>query len=307
MNLLTMQQEVPPEHHWQHVLLQLQPTERQVLQLAAGHVLFKRLCTADKKAQRALADTVSAANSCSLLVLAALSSAANTRSASNGDGNSSCSDAAHASGEQGGAAAQSVPPAEQEPAAAASEEVEPAAGASGAQEPAAASSGLEDAAAASSGKQGVAVAAGEEMEAATAESDAAPTHTPGTQSADPVSSMESLLRRLTHTSGLMHMLMLNTLTREQIARLVVVSSPFAPRPAPIMEAAHHLVQQGRDWQQSMWAKGEELQLFGSWLVAAPRPGTQEHSDARTQLLRRQVQEWWSMAPGRLEEHGCAIS
>jgi hypothetical protein len=98
----------------------------------------------------------------------------------------------------------------------------------------------------------------------------------------------------------MHMLMLNTLTREQIARMVVVSSPFAPRPAPIMEAAHLLVQQGHDWQQSMWmeAAGDEPQLLGAWLAAAPRPGTQEHSDERTQLLRQQVHDWWSMAPGR---------
>lgn len=327
LNLLTMQQEAPPQHHWQHVLLQLQPTEQQLLQLAAGHVLFKRLCTADQKAQRAAAHAVSAANSCSLLVLTALSSAANNSSTCSGSSSgdhSSCSDAAHASADKGAPVAASVLPMEHEVAAPANGSMETAAAASAGMEVAAAASGVSGSTPCESGEQGPAAAsdeaaagaggeqqgaaagtsegleavAAEPQAAAAAASDAA--HTPGTQPADPVSSLESLLRRLTHTSGLMHMLMLNTLTREQIARMVVVSSPFAPRPAPIMEAAHLLVQQGHDWQQSMWmeAAGDEPQLLGAWLAAAPRPGTQEHSDERTQLLRQQVHDWWSMAPGR---------
>lgn len=240
MNLLTMQQEAPPEHHWQHVLLQLQPTEQQLLQLSAGHVLFRRLCTGDQQAQRAAADAVSTANSCSLLVLTALSSAPSSSSTSS--------------------------------------------------EPTSSSSSGPD-----SNMEGLGSLCDVEQAGAVTEAASADAQPASAQPSDPVISMETVLRRLTHTSGLLHMLMINTLTREQIARLVVVSSPFAPRSAPLMEAAHLLVQQSLELRQQLWSGqvSEPPQLLNAWLATAPRPETQAHSDRRTQLLQVQVQDWWS--------------
>lgn len=61
--------------------------------------------------------------------------------------------------------------------------------------------------------------------------------------------MDQLLRTLNHAFVMVQALMLNTLTRRQIAQLVVSSFPYVPRPAPLMEAAHELLTQRQRQQQ----------------------------------------------------------
>jgi hypothetical protein len=73
-NHITVQQEAPPPGHWQRVLLQLQPTQPQLLHLAAGFHEFARMRKAQQAAQLALSAQITCSNSCSLQVLAAANS-----------------------------------------------------------------------------------------------------------------------------------------------------------------------------------------------------------------------------------------
>lgn len=125
--------------------------------------------------------------------------------------------------------------------------------------------------------------------------------------------MDQLLRTLNHAFVMVQALMLNTLTRRQIAVLVVSSFPYVPRPAPLMEAAHELLTQRQQQvqQQALAAAtgspgckdaardvGGLFSMPATPAAAAAAGGAiaddevSTHTARRLELLEQQVQRWW---------------
>lgn len=100
--------------------------------------------------------------------------------------------------------------------------------------------------------------------AAAAMGDAGPAGADADDAGDAAANPEGLLTRLLVTvnqSSCMPFLFLhNTLTRKQIARMLVASYPFVPRPGPLMEAAsQHLAQLKPDSVSAVTEAADDMQ------------------------------------------------
>lgn len=211
LNHITMQEEAPPQDHWQHVLQQLQLSRPQLLKLAACYQEFTR----QRKAQRAMhADVTKAVacnSSCSLQLAAAcaeLVGAPSTDISTCPAASGGCN-----AGEAAGLEHPSI------------------GGDAGSPEPASLSAVLADG----------------EQQAITAP--------------DPSLLMTRLLVMVNHSLSMPYLVLHNTLSRQQIARMLVASYPFVPRPGPIMEAASQFLttQQLRSGTPGVDEAGEEGQ------------------------------------------------
>jgi hypothetical protein len=187
LNHITMQEEAPPQDHWQHVLQQLQLSRPQLLKLTACYQEFTRQRKALQALHADLTKAVACNSSCSLQLAAACAElvGASANSSMCPAASSGCSaDVEHPS--TGGDASTA---------------------AAGSPEPASLS----------------AVLAEGEQQAGTAP--------------DPSVLMTRLLVMMNQSLSMPYLVLHNTLSRQQIACMLVASYPFVPRPGPIMEAA----------------------------------------------------------------------
>lgn len=280
-NALTMQQEAPPLHHWRQVAERLHLTKVQLLQLAAGYQTFLHMRKANQKAQLEVADVVSCTNTCSLQLLAlakqavaaapwdstwelgmastdaAGSSAAGGSSTCNGStpaafaaGSSSCL----AAGSPTSAAALASPEQASSPTSAASGAAAAAAAVQSFVEPAAAAAQRED----------------DEDEG----------------NADPIALLNQLMAMLNRSTVALQLLLLNTLTRQQIARMVVASFPFVPRAAPLVEAAT------AGLTPDAWLQQQDAQVSAAAAASRAEQISWELSGQRASTLQQQCTRWW---------------
>jgi hypothetical protein len=188
-------------------------------------------------------------------------------------------------------------------------------------------------AAADASEQGGGDAGGSCDGAAAASCNASDTATAAAAVAAPAEACSSLadrlLRMLNQSFLMVQVVMLNTLTRKQIAQLVVSSFPYVPRAAPLMEAALEVLTNQKDFAPTLHSaspealRQDEQHVFSAASAAAegsnssvkgkqrPKREVEEqaaaaaaaqkctgigqphtHMQQRMQLLEQQVQQWW---------------
>jgi hypothetical protein len=158
---------------------------------------------------------------------------------------------------------------------------------------------------------------------------------------------DRLLRTLNQSFVMAQVIMLNTLTRNQIAQLVVSSFPYVPRAAPLMEAALELLTNQKEFAPAMHSSmpstvcQDEAHVFltagdssrsakdqrklmqggearaAAAAAAAAAGGLQKgtgvdqadsHMQQRMQILEQQVQQWWHVVQcTQLQEGEVAVA
>jgi hypothetical protein len=193
LNHVTMQEEAPPQDHWQDVLQQLELSHLQLVMLSACYQEFTRQRKAHQALQESLTKEVARTSSCTQRLLAAAHgcpaapAAAGAAAVDSTKQQTTCRiSCAGSSGRVCGS-------------------VEPV------------SSGSND-------------SEGSEIAAAVSHSEYLSTR---------------LLVRMNQSFSMPFLVLHNTLTRKQIARMLVSSYPFVPRPGPLMEAAAQQLEQLR--------------------------------------------------------------
>jgi hypothetical protein len=206
LNHVTMQEEAPPQDHWQNVLRHLELSHPQLVMLSACYQEFMRQRKAHQALQESLMEAVASTSSCTQRLLAAAQG---------------CPAAAAAAG------AVTVSSSTQEAACRFS-----CAGSSrrlaGSAEPV--SPGSND-------------SEGSDIAAAVSHSEYLSTR---------------LLVSMNQSFSMPFLVLHNTLTRKQIARMLVSSYPFVPRPGPLMEAATQQLEQLRAGKEAAAADAAVL-------------------------------------------------
>lgn len=328
-NMLTMQQEAPPDHHWHHVAQLLKLTQVQLQQLAAGYQAFIHDRRVQHRAQLAVAQVVD--NSCSLQLLAAARQAtaadgscaawetaaepvvtslaclvlSSARTLGDGADTGAAAAAATGTGVPGGSASQCTsslgsllytpsclgsmdhPAGISTPACPAA-----AMGHAAGEAPAQQATSTRSAAGSQPGRHGAAASAAAAAAATAADAAAAAAEQAEPAGGDPISMVEGFMKMLHRSSLSLHLLLFNTLTRRQIARLVIACYPFLPRAAPLMEAAISGMQPS-DWMLD--EQGPEAAAAAAAAAAVAREDQLAwmHSRQRAALLREQCCRWWS--------------
>ena len=101
--------------------------------------------------------------------------------------------------------------------------------------------------------------------------------------------MNQLVAILNRSSLAIQLLLLNTLTRHQLARVILASYPYVPRAAPIIEAAVG------DLLPSIWQQEDGEDAAGAAAAAAASKHHQMswlHSQERATMLQQQCIRWW---------------
>lgn len=216
-NHITGAQEAPQQQHWQNALQQLQLSRPQLLKLSACFNEFTRQRKAQSQFQAFVASASACNNSCSLQLLAAGPRGLVMRPGSappDMGGAEAAEDSAAA------AAARSGPPPETQGAASPVS----ACAAAGAGVTAASSGGCYTQ---SEGAATAGACSGMECSAP-----------------DPSHLMAHLLCMVNRSFIMAFMTLHNTLTRQQVAKMLVASFPYVPRAGPLMEAASQALLQG---------------------------------------------------------------
>jgi hypothetical protein len=285
-NFMTQQLEAPPDQHWRQVAERMQLTQVQRQQLAAGYQTFLQHKKMQQRAQLAVAHLVDSPNWCSVQLLAAAKEAG-TISSHRWD-----------VPQQPGAAAAVVSISDSPP----HSHPESLAGASGS---ACAATGTvqlslggaethAEAASALAGRVASTLSgAGRDAAATSTEAAAATGAQAGskhTQEEDPITMINELMALLNRSTIALHLLLFNTLTRRQVACMVVASYPYLPRAAPLVEAAT------ADLDPSMWLEEQSPEAVAA--AAAATATTREEqlfwqfSQRRAAQMSQQCFDWW---------------
>lgn len=328
-NQITQQLEAPPPQHWQRVAARMQLTHVQLQQLAAGYKNFLHNQKMQQQAQLAVAQLMNSPNGCSVQLLAAAkevshgnshawnmamqqpvsTAAAGAAAASTG----SRMDASEAAGAAGAdvttwgafSAAFEVSNtgcsnSDAVPASPAGNEAHAHTAAALAGQVADNLSftapgcrrfaGADVQAAAAAVKGGAAGAGGKAAALAAIAAAVQPAEGDSAQDDDPITLVNELMGLLNRSSLALHLLLFNTLTHRQLARMVVASYPFLPRAGALIEAATaHMGPQD-------WLEEQSAEAVAAAAAAAATSRDQQlswqFSQRRAALLRTQCRNWW---------------
>jgi hypothetical protein len=128
--------------------------------------------------------------------------------------------------------------------------------------------------------------------AATAADAAAGAHADGgnTGEEDPIALVNELMALLNRSSVAIHLLLFNTLTRRQVACMVVGSYPYLPRAGPLIEAA------AADLDPSSWLEEQSPEAVAALAAAAATTREEQlswqFSQERAAQLSQQCYKWW---------------